>query len=77
VLNNGLSEPSVVLLIGGLPRLAMPERGIRLRHLGQAPQYEVKLDRHRLFAPQCPVGVEGRDTLFKRHAARHRLLDEL
>lgn len=46
VLHHGVTQPVHVLLVGRLPRLAVPERGGVLGHLGQPAEGEVELDRH-------------------------------
>nr|WP_292715122.1 hypothetical protein [Mesorhizobium sp.] len=49
-----------------LERLALPHRRVGLRQFGQALEGKEKLHRHRLFAPQRAVIVEGRDAVFRR-----------
>jgi len=66
VLLHQRGEPRVVVLIGGLPRLALTQGRVGLRHLHEAAQDEVHLDRHRLLAPQRAVVVEDGDALLGR-----------
>ena len=70
VLGHERAEPGVVALVGGLPRLALAQLRVRLRHLDEAAKDEVELDRHRLLAPQRAVVVEHRDPLLDRHGCR-------
>jgi hypothetical protein len=72
-----LSQPGVVTLVRRLPRLAVAQLRVGLRHLVQPAEDEVGLDRHRLLAPQGAVVVEDRDALLGGHGVRHRPLDEL
>jgi hypothetical protein len=67
VLCQDRAQPAVVLLVGGLPRLALPQSGVGLGHLQESAQDEVKLDRHRLFTPQRAVVVEHRQAILDRH----------
>ena len=61
VLGHEPRQPGVVPLVGGLPRLPVAQRRVRLGHLDEPAQDEVELDRHRLLAPQRAVVVEHRD----------------
>jgi hypothetical protein len=49
-----LAQPAVVALIRRLSRLPTTQLGIGLRHLEQATEDEVSLDRHRLLAHNVP-----------------------
>jgi hypothetical protein len=66
VLVHGGSQPSMVLLVGRLERLAAAERGVVLGHRRPATEGEIELDRHRLLAPQRPVVVEDGDPVTAR-----------
>ena len=81
VLRDRLAEPGVVLLVRGLPRLSCPQRLVLLGHLGEAPEDEAELDRHRLLAPERAVVVEDGDPLGGRDVVRPALgrhpLDEV
>jgi hypothetical protein len=69
VLGDDLAQPVVVLVVGGLPWLAVAELGVLVGHGGQALEDEAELDRHRLLAPQGAVVVEHRHPLLRRKIA--------
>ena len=81
VLRDRPPSQRVVLLVGGLPRLALSQRLVLLGHLGQTREDEAELDRHRLLAPEGAVVVEDGDPLGRRNVVRTALgghaLDEL
>ena len=60
------AEPRVVALVGRLPGLAVAQPRVGVGHRVQPPQDEVRLDRHRLLAPERAVVVERRDALLDR-----------
>ena len=46
MLGDDLAKPVVVMLVGSLPGLAIPQLGIGLGHRRQPPEQEVDLDGH-------------------------------
>jgi hypothetical protein len=70
VLGHERTQPAVVALVGRFPRLPITQLRLRLRHRHESAKDEVKLDRHRLLAPQGAVVVEHRDPLLDRHSGR-------
>jgi len=61
------TQPGVVPVVRRPPGLPLAQGRRRLRHRGQSLQDEPELDRHRLLAPQCAVGIEDGDPLGRRH----------
>ena len=77
VVSHQLPEPAIVALIRRLPRLAVTQVRVGLRHLAQPAENEIGLDRHRLLTPQGAVVVEHGNTFFDGHLIGHRPLHEL
>jgi hypothetical protein len=69
VLIHQRTEPAVVAFGHCFPGLLRNELGLRRRHLREASQDEIQLDRHRLLAPQGAIVVEHRHPFLRGHGS--------
>jgi hypothetical protein len=69
VLHDDVAQPRVVLVVRGLPWLALAQCRILVGHRSEPLHDEAELDRHRLLAPERAIVVEDGDAFLGRGVA--------